>query len=54
MNDREKERSDEDEEESVSSYWLSLRKWEGTGNWKRKHWIAIGGKIAFEDVMELL
>ena len=24
------------EEEDVNSYWLTLRKWEGSGNWKRK------------------
>jgi hypothetical protein len=25
-----------DEEENVSSYWMTLRKKEVTGNWKRK------------------
>jgi len=27
----------EDEEEGVSGYWMTLRKREDTGNWKRKH-----------------
>jgi hypothetical protein len=27
----------EDEGEDVSSYWMTLRKREDTGNWKRKH-----------------
>jgi len=27
----------EDDEEDVSSYQVSLRKQENTGNWKRKH-----------------
>jgi len=27
----------EDEEEDVSSYQITLRKQENTGNWKRKH-----------------
>jgi hypothetical protein len=27
----------EDEEEDVSSYWMTLRKQEDTGNLKRKH-----------------
>jgi len=26
-----------DEEADVSSYWMSLRKWEHTGTCKRKH-----------------
>jgi len=26
----------EEEEEDVSSYWITLRKGVGTGNWKRK------------------
>jgi len=27
----------DDEEEDVSSYWMTLRKWEDTGILKRKH-----------------
>jgi len=27
----------EDEEEDVSSYWMTLQKGEVIGNWKRKH-----------------
>ena len=36
MKDRRK-KWQEDEEEEVSSYWMTLRKQEDTGNWKRKH-----------------
>ena len=35
MNRRQK--GHEDKEEDVSSYWKTWRKWEDTGNWKRKH-----------------
>jgi hypothetical protein len=31
----------EDEEEYVSSYWMTWRKRRDTGNLKRKHWIAL-------------
>jgi hypothetical protein len=35
---REKDRNyGENEEEGVSSYWMTLRKRDDTGNWKRKH-----------------
>jgi len=27
----------EDEEEDVNSYWMTLRKIEYTGDWRRKH-----------------
>jgi hypothetical protein len=33
----------EDEEEDVSSYWVTLREREDTGNWKRKPYIAVYG-----------
>jgi len=38
----------EDEEEDVSSYYLSLRKRDDTEIWNRKHWITLLGKLAFE------
>jgi hypothetical protein len=32
----------EDEEEDISSYWMTLRKREDTGNWKRTHrWYSV-------------
>jgi hypothetical protein len=38
----------EDEEEGVSIYWMTLGKREGTGNWNREHWIALCGEMAVE------
>jgi hypothetical protein len=32
-----KEELSDDEEEKVSSYWMTLRKWENTGILRRKH-----------------
>jgi hypothetical protein len=36
LKERQKER-EEEKEEDVSSYWMTLRKRETTGNGKRKH-----------------
>jgi len=44
----------EDEEEDVSSYRVTLMKWEDTGNWKRKHRTALCGELALEEAMDLL
>ena len=41
------------EEEDVSSYWMILRKLEDTGNSNRKHKIALYGKLALEETMDL-
>ena len=38
----------EDKKEDVSSYWLTLRKLEDAGNWKRKHKIALYEELALE------
>ena len=35
------------------SYWMTLRKGEGTGNCKSKHWIALYGELALEEAMDL-
>jgi hypothetical protein len=43
-----------DEEEDVSSYWMTLKKWEGTGNWRRKHWIALFWELTLERVIKRL
>jgi len=42
----------EDEEEDVSSYWMTSRKREDTGNWKRVHSIALCGELSSEDSMD--
>jgi hypothetical protein len=39
-------------EEDVSSYWMTLKKSEGTS--KRKRQIALFGALAFEEAMELM
>jgi len=36
----------------VSSYWMTLRKREDTGNRKRKYYIAHCGELALEDSMD--
>jgi len=38
----------EDEEEDVSSNWMSFRKLENSGNWKRKHEIALCGELVWK------
>ena len=43
----------EDKEEEVSSYWMTLKKRGDTGNWNRKHWIALHGELAWEEAMDL-
>jgi hypothetical protein len=50
----ERETGREDERESVSSYWMTLRKRKNTGNWKRKHWLPLSGERALEEPMDLL
>ena len=47
------EDDDEGEEEDVSSYWMTLRKREGTVHWKKKHWIAVCAEQALEVDKEL-
>jgi hypothetical protein len=42
-----------DEEEDVSSYWAILREREDTGNWKRKHYVALCGELVLEEAMDL-
>jgi len=32
----------------INSYWITLRKPEGTGNWKRTHLIALCGELDLE------
>jgi hypothetical protein len=43
----------EDEEEDVNSYWMALRKTEGTGISKRQYQVALVREIALEEVMNL-
>jgi hypothetical protein len=50
MDDR---RGRQDEEEDVSSYWMTLRKRECTGNWKGKHKMAVSAELALEEAMDL-
>jgi hypothetical protein len=46
--DRGKDRNEgEDEEEDKNSHWVTLRKREDTGNWQRKHQIAVYEDLAF-------
>jgi hypothetical protein len=40
------------QEKDVSSYWMTLRKRQDTGNLKRKHYIALSVERALEDAME--
>jgi hypothetical protein len=42
-----------DDGEDESSYWMTLRKQEDTVNWKRKHYIALCGKLALEEPVDL-
>jgi hypothetical protein len=44
----------ENEEEEVLSYWITLRKREDTGKWKRKHYNALCEILALEETMDLL
>ena len=43
----------EDEEEDVSSYYMTLRKGEDTGNWKIEHYMALCGELALEEATDL-
>ena len=43
----------EDEEEDVRSYWMTLRTEQDTVIWRRKLWIAICGGIVLEDALNL-
>jgi len=42
-----------DKKEDVSSYWITLRRKEGTGTWKRKHYIVLCGESVLEEVLDL-
>jgi hypothetical protein len=42
----------DDEEEDISSYWMILRKREGTESWKQKHQIAVCGELALEKAID--
>ena len=48
-----RKRVSEDEEEDVSSYWMTLRKGQDIGKWKGDHWLALYGELAMEADMEL-
>jgi hypothetical protein len=41
------------EEKDVSSYWITLKKREGTENLERKNCIAVYGEFALEEAMDL-
>jgi hypothetical protein len=41
----------EDEEENVSSYWMTLRKGEDSGNRKRKHKMALCVELTLEEAL---
>ena len=43
----------EDEEEDVRSYWMTLRAGEDTLIWKRRLWIAICGGIVLKEALDL-
>jgi hypothetical protein len=43
----------EDKEEDVGSYWMTLRKGEDTLIWRRKLWIALCEELALEEVLDL-
>jgi len=42
----------EDEEQDASSYSVTLRKIEVTGNWKRNHYITLCGELALEEAID--
>jgi hypothetical protein len=42
----------ENDEEDVSSNWVTLIRREDTGYWKRKHYIALCGKFALDEAMD--
>ena len=43
----------EDEEEGVSSYWMTLKEQKVVGKWKRKHYIALCGELALDEAMDM-
>ena len=43
----------EDEEEDVGSYWMTLRKGEDTLIWKMKLWIALCGELTLDEALDL-
>ena len=43
----------EDEKEDVSSYWMTLRKRQDTGSWKRKHRIALRWELTLEEAVDV-
>jgi hypothetical protein len=43
----------EDKEEDVGSYWMTLRKGEDTLILKRKLWIALCGEFTLEEALDL-
>ena len=43
----------EDEEEDLSSYWMTLMKRKDTGNWTREHHIALCGEFSLEEALDL-
>ena len=43
----------EDEDEDIRSYWMNVRKWEDTGYWKRKHWLAPCGEFGLDKAVDL-
>ena len=43
----------EDEEEDVRTYWMTLRTGEDTLIWKRRLWIALCGGIILEEALDL-
>jgi len=49
----EREKGGKDEEENISSCWMTLRKREGTGKLKRKHQIALSGELVLAKSYEL-
>jgi len=42
----------QNEEEGISSYWVTIRKWKDNENWKRNHYIALSGEVTLEQAME--
>jgi hypothetical protein len=43
----------EGEEDDVSRYKMTLRKWEDTVDWQKKHEIGLYGELALQDDMDL-
>jgi hypothetical protein len=47
------EKWQEDKEEDVESYWMTLKKKEDTLIWRRKLWITLCGELALEEALDL-